>query len=308
MKTAQSTRSLEDRASSISYADLANTARALLALTKPRLAFFSILTAMATYATGANQLGWSHALLTLLGISCSAGGALSLNQWWERDLDSLMRRTRERPLPTRQIGSNTALLWSLFLSIMGIGILTTCANWMAAAFAAATILIYGLIYTPLKRRTRWATEVGSISGALPPLIGIAAANDLSATPGWSLFLILLFWQMPHFYAIGWMYRDDYKAAGFALLSATDSEGRITGRWSFGYSIALFAVSLIPWIFGWLGLIYGIAALLAGSYLVFKAWCFMRDREKIDLNARGLFFATIRYLPVILVAIALDRML
>lgn len=307
MKTAHATPSLEDRASPFPSVDLANKARALLALTKPRLAFFSILTAMATYAASANQLGWSHALLTLIGVSCSAGGALSLNQWWERDLDCLMRRTRERPLPAQQIGSNTALAWSLFLSFLGIGILTTYANWIAAALATATILIYGLIYTPLKRRTRWATEVGSISGALPPLIGTAAANDLSATPGWSLFLILLFWQMPHFYAIGWMYRDDYKAAGFSLLSAIDPDGETTGRWSFGYSIALFAVSLLPWIFGWLGLIYGIAALLAGSYLVFKAWRFMRDREDIDLNSRKLFFATIRYLPVILAAITLDRL-
>jgi heme o synthase len=282
-------------------------ARALIALTKPRLAFFSVVSAMAAYAATVPDPELGVTLTTLLGISFAAGGALSLNQWWERDTDRLMRRTRQRPLPRAQVSAPVALAWSLILSAGGTLLLAWQINLTAAALAAATILIYGVIYTPLKRRSRWATEVGSISGALPPLLGTAAAGDLTAAPGWVLALILLCWQMPHFFAIGWMYRLDYRAAGFPLLPATDPTGDRTAAWSSGYTLALVAVSLLPWAGGHVGGIYGWSALLAGLGMLVTAMRFQLQREAArDRAARQLFLASILYLPWVMAALFLDR--
>jgi heme o synthase len=202
----------------------ASLAKALFLLTKPRLASFSILSGMAGYAVAGPGRGWSHAGVAFTGIALSAGGALSLNQWWERKTDALMRRTAGRPLPRGEVGASVALAWSVALSGAGVGVLLVGAGPAAAGLAAATIGIYGLVYTPLKRRTRWATEIGSVSGALPPLLGAAAAGHAWAAPAWVLATVVLFWQMPHFFAVGWMYRDDYRAAGFPLLPA------VRGRW------------------------------------------------------------------------------
>jgi protoheme IX farnesyltransferase len=181
-------------------------------------------------------------------------------------------------------------------------------NGSAALLALATIVGYGLIYTPLKRRTRWATEIGAISGALPPLLGAAAAGDAGSAPGWILAGVLFFWQMPHFFAIGWMYRDDYRAAGFPLLPAIDATGGArTGAWSFGYTLALVPLSLLPWATGAAGLIFGAAVLVGGGWMLRRAWQFAtRDGDR-DRAARRLFVATIAYLPLILGGLVLDRL-
>ena len=289
--------------------------RALWTLTKPRLAFFSILTTMAAYGATQTSGNILLAFLTLLGTSLSAGGALSLNHWWEKDIDSLMSRTRDRPLPRQEISPGFALGWSIFLSVSGLLVLLLFVNVWSATFAGATIVLYGFVYTPLKRRTRWATEVGSISGALPPLIGAAAAGNSLSGPGVSLFLILLFWQMPHFYAIGWMYRSDYQAAGFPLLPAVDKDGRQTANWAIAYTVLLVLVSLLPLVLGWLGAIYGVVAVLGGLWFLWASIQFYQaanhpsvSTSELRLVARKLFLASVKYLPAVLIAMVVDRIL
>jgi protoheme IX farnesyltransferase len=280
----------------------------LIALTKPRLAFFSVLSAMAAYGAAEAGTDACHALATLSGTTLAAAGALSLNQWWERDLDRLMHRTCGRPLPRAAIPARVALVWSLALGVSGIGVLAIWINFTAAAVAAATILLYGLVYTPLKRRTRWATEVGAIAGALPPLIGGAAAASLDAPTAWILFAVLLCWQMPHFFAIGWMHRDEYRIAGFPLLPAIDPTGRRTAAWSLAYALLLLPVSLAPWALQVTGALYGVSALVAGSGFVWRAVQFARANADRDIAARRLFLASILYLPIVMAALLLDRAL
>lgn len=281
------------------------TLGALMALTKPQLAFMTVLTAMVAYGTARPPVG--SALATLAGTTLAAAGALSLNQWWERRADAQMRRTRDRPLPQARVTPATALGWSLALSFAGIGVLATLGTLPAAAVAALTILIYGLVYTPLKRRTRWATEIGAISGALPPLLGNAAGGDLWAAPGTALAALLLFWQMPHFFAIGWRHREDYRTAGFKLLPAMDPTGKSTAVWSLFYAALLLPVSLAPWALGHLGALYGVPAALAGCAFLTCAWQFAAAPGDRDAAARRLFFASIVYLPVVIIALAFDRL-
>ena len=282
-------------------------AKALFLLTKPRLASFSILSGMAGYAVAGPGRGWLHAGVAFTGIALSAGGALSLNQWWERKTDALMRRTAERPLPRGEVGAPVALAWSAALGGAGVGVLLVGASPAAAGLAAATIGIYGLVYTPLKRRTRWATEIGSVSGALPPLLGAAAAGDAWAAPAWVLATVVLFWQMPHFFAVGWMYREDYRAAGFPLLPAVDADGARTAAWSLAHSSLLCAASLAAWGLGWTGPIFGVAAAVGGAAMLRASWRFLRNAEGRDREGRRLFFTTIAYLPPVMAALVLDRL-
>ncbi|BET66813.1 heme o synthase [Opitutales bacterium ASA1] len=279
----------------------------LVALTKPRLAFFSVLTAATAYGSAAVGLGWIHASAMLVGTTCAAAGALSLNQWWERDLDRLMRRTRSRPLPRAALSHRVALAWSLALGVSGVALLAVWTTHLAALLAAATIVLYGFVYTPLKRRTRWATEIGAIAGALPPLLGGAAAGAIASPTAWVLFAVLFFWQMPHFYAIGWMHRDDYRAARFPLLPAIDESGRRTALWSFGYCLSLLAVSTVPWAIGLAGPVYGTGALGSGGAMLWCATRFVASaKHDRDAAARRLFLASIAGLPVLLFALLLDR--
>jgi protoheme IX farnesyltransferase len=240
----------------------------------------------------------------LFGTSLAAAGALSLNQWWERRADALMERTRGRPLPQGSISPREALAWSVAFSTSGVGVLAATVNLTSAALALATILLYGLVYTPLKRRTRWATEVGAISGALPALLGNAAAGHLGSHSGVVLAAVLLFWQMPHFYAIGWRYRSDYRAAGFNLLPAVDRTGARTAAWSLVYTIALVIASLLPWALGWLGALYGLTAAAAGAWFLSRAWRFAHCCDR-DRAARLLFFASLFYLPIMMGALIIE---
>jgi len=279
------------------------TAGAVFALTKPRLAAMSVLTTMVAYATARPAAG--PTLATFLGTLLAAAGALSINQWWERRTDAVMMRTRGRPLPQSSISPRAALGWSVAFSVGGVGLLAARVNLTAATLAAATILLYGVVYTPLKRRTRWATEIGAVSGALPALLGNAAAGDLGAQPGLLLTAILLFWQMPHFFAIGWRHRADYRTAGFPLLPAVDATGVRTAGWSLAYTMVLVVVSLAPWALWWFGPIYGVTTALADVWLMHRAWRFLVERDR-DRAARRLFFASIFYLPIVMAALILER--
>jgi protoheme IX farnesyltransferase len=272
-------------------------------LAKPRLAAMSVLTTLVAYATARPAGDTTGA--TIAGTTLAAAGALSLNQWWERSSDAVMQRTKSRPLPRAILSPGTALAWSVSWSIAGVALLAFSVNAAAAVVAAATILVYGLVYTPLKRRTRWATEIGAISGALPALLGNAAAGDLAARPGLVLTAILLFWQMPHFFAIGWKHRADYRAAGFPLLPAVDRSGRRTAHWSFGYTIVLVGVSVAPWTLGWLDAAYGTVVAAAGGWLAWRAWSFVRATDR-DAAARRLFLGTLIYLPLVMAAMIIAQ--
>lgn len=281
--------------------------RALVELTKPRLATLSVLTTVAGYAAARPAWDTVTAMALLAGTSLSAAGALALNQWRERVTDALMDRTRDRPLPAGRLSPGLALAWSSSLAVSGVLLLALGTHPLAALISAATIVLYVFAYTPLKRRTRWATEVGAVPGALPPLIGFAAAEGSFSALAWLVFGVLLLWQMPHFFAIGWRCRDEYAAAGFPLLPVLDRDGRATANWSLGYSAALLVVSILPWVLGLIGALYGLSALAAGLGLLWRAAQFHRAAGDRDPSARRLFFATLIYLPVVLVALVVDRL-
>lgn len=282
------------------------TIEALFDLTKPKPGFMSVLTAMLAYGAARPAAGAGSALITFAGISLAAAGSLAFNQWWEHQQDAQMDRTRNRPLPRGLVTPGVALAWSLGLAASGVGLLAGWVNLASAGIAAAIILIYDGAYTPMKRRTRWATEVGAVSGALLPLLGSAAAGDPWAAPGLALAAVLLVWQMPHFYAIGWRYRADYRRAGFKLLPVVDPTGTKTAGWSLFYAALLLPVSLAPWALGWLGAIYGVTAAVTGVGFLACAGRFMSPADR-DPAARRLFYASIIYLPILLGALALDRL-
>lgn len=283
-------------------------ARALLELTKPRLALLSLITAMAAYAASAQSPSLAEALAACIGSAFAAGGALSFNHWMERHSDRSMERTRHRPLPSGRLPPAWALAWSVALSLGGMATLLVGTTSIAALVAAAIIVLYAFVYTPLKSRTRWATEIGSFSGALPPVLGCAAAGQFLHPAGLTLASVLLFWQMPHFFAIGWRHRRDYQAAGFPLLPATDPDGRRTARWSLAYTLCLLAASLMPWIFGWLGHAYALGAAVAGGWMAIKAFRFLAaiDTSARDQAARKLFLASLLHMAILSPAIAFDQ--
>jgi protoheme IX farnesyltransferase len=243
--------------------------------------------------------------IAVTGTALVAGGAAVLNQVYERDTDALMRRTRMRPLPDHRVSAGDARLFGITLSALGLVLLAAGADLLATILAVATLTIYLSIYTPLKRRTSAATLVGAIPGALPPLIGWAASHGHISIGGASLFGIVFLWQIPHFMAIAWMYRDDYRAAGFPMLPVIEPDGRRAGRHAVGYAAALVPVSLIPAWIGIAGTQYAATALVLGVALLGVAVNFARARS--DSSARWLFLCSITYLPLIWVTMIADRL-
>lgn len=280
--------------------------RSLVQLTKPRLAALSVLTTLAAYAAARPAWDGIATLGLLVGTSLSAAGALALNQWWERDTDCIMERTRDRPLPAGTVAPGLALAWSTALAVVGVAVLAWMNNPLAALVSVATIVSYVFVYTPLKRHTRWATELGAVPGALPPLIGFAAADGTVSTFGWLIFALMVFWQMPHFFAIGWVCRQEYAEAGFPLLPAVDRTGAATAAWSLGYAIALLLTSLLPCVLGYTGVVFGVVASAGGAGMIARAWQFRRAHADRDAAARRLFRASLVYLPAVLLALVIDR--
>jgi protoheme IX farnesyltransferase len=272
-----------------------------VALTKPRLNLLVVLTSAAGYYLGTTEgislLGWAQ---TVMGTALVAGGAAVLNQLYERDTDALMRRTRGRPLPARRVSVGDALVFGIVLSGAGLAILLLLVNRFAGLLALATLAVYLGVYTPMKRRSAAATLVGALPGALPPLIGWAAASGAVSLGGWTLFAIVFLWQIPHFMAIAWMCRDDYRAAGLPMLP----DGRRTGRQAVLFSALLVPASLLPSAVGVAGWAYLVVALLLSSALLALSIVFATRRS--EASARWLFFATITYLPLIWVALILDH--
>ena len=276
-----------------------------VALAKPRLNVLVVASSAAGYylaSPSAPQL--TPMALAVGGTALVAGGAAVLNQVYERDTDSLMMRTRMRPLPDRRIGVDEARVFGIVLAAAGIAVLSLSASLLAALVAAATLTIYLAVYTPLKRRSAISTLVGAVPGALPPLIGWTAGRNAIDAGGWALFAIVFLWQIPHFMAIAWMYRDDYRRAGFPMLPVVEPDGARTGRQAVLYAVALVPVSLVPAVVGVAGLAYFWFALALGvSFLVLAARFAARRSEG---RARALFYGSLLYLPLIWAVMILDH--
>lgn len=277
----------------------------LVTLTKPRVSLLVLLTTLVGFCLGARGGIAPQALLeALLGTALLAGGASALNQLIEREHDRSMRRTANRPLPAGRMAPRTALVFGCALSLAGVLELALRVNALTAAIGAATLLSYVFLYTPLKRRTPLCTIVGAVPGALPPLMGFAAARGALAPEAWALFAILFVWQLPHFLAIAWMYREDYARAGYAMVSVGDPDGVATSRRIAAYCLALLPVSLLPSALGMSGPVYFYGALFLGlSHLAIGLTvASLRSRP----SARGLFLYSIVYLPALLGLLTVDR--
>lgn len=274
-------------------------------MTKPRLSLMSVATAVLGYFAAGPATDMGLFLSLCLGTTLAAFGCGVLNQWWERDADAQMARTEDRPIASGRISPLAGLIYGLALSIGGVGILALYVNLTAALLTALTVLLYILAYTPLKRVTPWATEIGAIPGALPPLIGWVAAGAGFSAMGWILFAILFVWQLPHFMAISWMCRDDYEKGGFAMLSVSDPSGRHVALKGLIWTIALCAISFAPLREAQLGWPLLIVSLILGYAHLKPALLWMRNPGSTQ-HARKLFIATLLYLPVYLGALVVDR--
>lgn len=242
-------------------------------------------------------------LHTLLGTALIASGTAALNQWYERDADRQMRRTQMRPLPSGRLQPNRALVFGIALALAGALELAFGVNWLASALGIGTLAMYLFLYTPLKQKTWWSTSVGAVPGAMPPLIGYAAAADKLAAEGWVLAAILFLWQFPHFYAIAWMYRDDYSRAGIKMLPVVEPDGESTARQILIYSVLLIPISLLPKWLGMSGTIYMVGAIALGLLFLYAGIRVSLDRTK--LRARRVLLASVLYLPALYCLMVFD---
>jgi len=275
-------------------------------LTKPRLNFLVLITTLGgMYLAAPEGLALPLLFHAFVGTALVAGGAAALNQVWERETDGLMRRTRRRPIPGGRLRPADGAWFGTLLSAAGLIELTWKVNPLASAVAAATLVSYVFVYTPLKTRTSLSTLVGAIPGALPPVIGWAAATGTISLGAIVLFGIVFLWQMPHFLALAWLYRDDYRQARIPLLPVLEPDGRRTGRQALLYAAALWPVSLLPAAVGLADVPYSILATLLGAGLIALSAMFARERTTV--TARRLFLYSIIYLPLLWTALVLDRL-
>ena len=273
-------------------------------LTKPRIAVMVLFTVAAgAVLAGGGSVYLPVLLHTLFGVGLVAAGASALNQLLERNSDSRMRRTENRPLPAGRIQPLEVLAFGCTLGLGGVIYLRIALQgpW-AALIAAATFISYVFIYTPLKRRTPLNTLVGAVPGALPPLIGWAAVRGTIDPEAWALFFIIFSWQVPHFLAIAWIYREDYAHARLRMLPVFDPDGTRTGRQMLTYSLALIPASLTPVVFG-AGFVYLIGAVLLGTYFLIRAVGFRRDHSL--RQARRVLRGSLVYLPSLFALLVLD---
>jgi protoheme IX farnesyltransferase len=275
-----------------------------LALAKPELTLLSVLTAVGgaylAIGTGGPYLLLVH---TFLGTLLVGAGAGALNMYFERECDALMKRTQRRPIPAGRVTPFEALAYGMTAAIIGIAQLAVFTHLLAGFLALVTLVTYLFLYTPLKRLTPFATVVGAVPGALPPVIGWAAVRGELGLEAWSLFAILFFWQIPHFLSLAWMYRQDYARAGYRMLTVLDTGGVVTGRQILVYSIVLLPASLLPTYVGLLGLSYFFGALLLSSAFLLVSTGMARRPSNIA--ARRLFFASLVYLTTLVLLMVAD---
>jgi len=277
-----------------------------LVLANPELTLLSVLTSVcgAYLASGATLVP-TTILHTFIGTLLVGSGAGTLNQFIEREYDRLMRRTANRPLPSGRLRPSEALALGAIISAAGVADLALFTNVLAGGLAFVTLVTYLFLYTPLKRLTPMATIVGAIPGALPPLIGWVAVSGELSFQAFSLFLVLFFWQMPHFLSLAWMYRVDYARAGYRTLPVLDQGGRRTSRHILAHSIALVGASLLPFLSGSLGPAYAVVALGLGGFLVGTG--LNLAQSKTNAAARSLFVASLIYLPCLLVSMVATKL-
>ncbi len=269
-----------------------------MAITKARLSLLVLITAFVGFCMGSNaRIDWLLLFHTLVGTALVAASAAIFNQAVEVRVDALMVRTRDRPLPAGRMRTSTAFLLGSIFGVVGVVYLGLLVNYFCAGLAATTLGIYILVYTPMKRRTSFCVTVGAVSGAIPPVIGWTAANPEISSGTWILFGVLFCWQMPHFLAIAWMYRDEYAQAGFRMLRSNDQTGIDTARRALLFAAGLAAVTFLPSILGMAGPVYLLGALALNAVMISYAIRFVRQRTRPC--ARQLFFASILYLPFIL---------
>jgi protoheme IX farnesyltransferase len=274
-------------------------------LIKARLTTLVLLTTAVGF-----YIGWRGAMdfvrffNTLAATGLVAAGASALNQLLEREYDAKMRRTQDRPLPSGRLQPTTVAIFGGVSSVAGLVYLALAVNLLTSVLGAVTLVSYLFIYTPLKRVTWLNTAIGAIPGALPPLMGWTAARNELGGEGWALFAILAFWQMPHFFAIAWMYRDEYAKAGFVMLPNVDADGSRTGQQTVSHTLALLVVSLCPFVFKMAGTIYLAGAIILGAGFLFCAIQF--SRQLTLARARQLFLASIIYLPLLLGLMVWDK--
>ena len=275
-------------------------------LTKPDVTFLVVITTVAGFYLGSRgPMDWFLLLQTVCGTMLVAGGTAALNQYAERDMDSLMRRTAARPLPSGQLQPMEVLVFGAGAIFVGSIWLALDVNGLAALIALATCLLYLGAYTPLKKETPLATAVGAFPGALPPLIGWAATTGSVSLGGWVLFAILFFWQFPHFMSIAWMYRQDYARAGIKMLPVVDPKGDATFAQIIWTSLVLVPASLLPSLIGMTGIRYFFGALVMGMMLAqVGLWA---NRTRTNVRAKWLMHATVAYIPLLLVWMIFDKL-
>jgi len=279
--------------------------RDLFELVKARLTLLVLLTTAVGFYLGAERgINWLALLHTVLGTAAAAAGAAALNQWWEYKLDAMMQRTRTRPVPAGRMRPTEAVAIGSAFSIFGVVYLAFVCNALSAALTAITIIIYIFAYTPLKLVSTFNTALGAVPGALPPMIGWAAARGALNAGAWMLFAILFFWQLPHFFAIAWMYRDDYARAGFQMIASDDRTGARSASQSVFFCMILFVVAGLPAFLGIATVFYLLAELILGGIFIAVAMRFLKTCAPAD--ARRLFITSIIYLPMLLGALVLSK--
>ncbi len=278
---------------------------AYVELTKPRITSLIVLTAAAGFCLGSpGPLNYVLLLHAMIGIALLSSGIGTLNQFIERDLDRLMRRTAERPLPSKRLLPAEALWFGVLLTAGGEVYLTAFVNTLSAVLGLTVIAGYLFLYTPLKTRTSLSTAIGAFPGAMPPFIGWVAARGQVDLGAWVLFAILFLWQFPHFLAIAWMYREDYGRAGILMLPVVEPDGRVTGQQIIAYTLMLLPISLLPTVIGISGRIYFVAALVLG--LLFLLSAVRAALSKSNQHARQLLLASVLYLPLLFGVMVLNR--
>jgi protoheme IX farnesyltransferase len=276
---------------------------ACVELTKPRIVVMVLLTTAVGFWLGARASGHPLDIVaTLLGTALVAGGASAWNQVLERARDARMRRTARRPLPAGRLDVRTAAVFSALVTLVGLGVLVLVKP-LAALVALVTFALYVGVYTPAKVRTTLNTAIGAVPGALPPVIGWAAATGRLGVEAWSLFLIVFLWQFPHFLAIAWIHRDDYARAGYRMLPLFDPTGALTGRQATAYALTLLPAALLPAVVGLAGSFYFAGALAVSLYYLASAWIFWSDGT--DRSARRLLRASFVHLPALLLLLVLN---
>lgn len=276
-----------------------------LELTKPRITWLILMSTGIGYFFGlGSAVDWVSLVHTLVGTGLIASGTAALNQWYEFDADARMHRTRQRPIPSGRVTRTRAFWFAIALSVVGLAELTFLVNPLTGFLGLFTMASYLLLYTPMKRRSRHSTTVGAIPGAMPPLIGFAAAHGSLTAEAWVLFAILFIWQFPHFYSIAWMYREDYGRAGIRMLPVEEPDGISTARQILAFLILLIPVSLIPTALGMTGKLYLVGAGLMGLYFLRAGARVFKDKSLV--HARGVLLASVVYLPVLYGLLLIDR--